>query len=42
MFNVLPAVFFVAAGVLMYFYRIDKATLHQVESELHERRTAAA
>ena len=42
MFNVLPAVFFVAAGVLMYFYRIDRATLDQVESELHERRTAAA
>ena len=42
MFNVLPAVFFVAAGVLMYFYRIDKATLRRVESELHERRTAVA
>jgi GPH family glycoside/pentoside/hexuronide:cation symporter len=42
MFNVLPAVFFVGAGVLMFFYRIDKATLHRVESELHERRTAAA
>lgn len=38
MFNVLPAVFFVAAGVLMFFYRIDRSTLTQVETELHERR----
>ena len=42
MFNVLPAVFFVAAGFLMYFYRIDRETLTRVESELHERRSAAA
>lgn len=39
MFNVLPAVFFVAAGLLMMFYRIDRQTLTQVEKELHERRT---
>ena len=38
MFNVLPAVFFVAAGVTMFFYRIDKKTLTQVERELHDRR----
>ena len=38
MFNVLPAVFFLLGGLLMFFYRIDKQTLHQVEAELHERR----
>ena len=39
MFNVLPAIFFVAAGLLMYFYRIDRATLTRLEAELHERRS---
>ena len=38
MFNVLPAIFFLVGGLLMFFYRIDWATLHQVEAELHERR----
>ncbi len=38
MFNVLPAVFFFVAGVLMVFYRIDRATMSRVETELHERR----
>lgn len=38
MFNVLPAVFFIAAGLLMFFYRIDRRTLTQVETELRERR----
>ena len=38
MFNVLPAVFFLVGGLLMFFYRIDWATLRQVEAELHERR----
>ncbi len=40
MFNVLPAMFFIAAGVAMSFYRIDRKTLTQVEAELYERRTA--
>ncbi|MFK7733991.1 MAG: MFS transporter [Pseudomonadales bacterium] len=39
MFNALPAFFFLAAGVLISFYRIDRATLTQVESELQERRS---
>lgn len=39
MFNVLPAIFFLAGGLLMFFYRIDRTTLHRIESELHERRT---
>ncbi|MBT8065705.1 MAG: MFS transporter [Gammaproteobacteria bacterium] len=39
MFNVLPAIFFVAAGLLMYFYRIDRETLTRLEAELHERRS---
>ena len=39
MFNVLPAVFFLGGGLLMFFYRIDRKTLNQVEAELHERRS---
>ncbi len=38
MFNVLPAVFFLLAGLLMFFYRIDRASLTRIEAELHERR----
>ena len=40
MFNMLPAAFFLLGGLLMFFYRIDRATLTRVESELHERRSA--
>jgi GPH family glycoside/pentoside/hexuronide:cation symporter len=40
MFNVLPAVFFLGGGLMMIFYRIDRATLTRVETELHERRAA--
>ena len=39
MFNLLPATFFIAAAVIMYFYKIDRETLTRVETELHERRT---
>lgn len=39
MFNFLPAIFFLAGGMLMIFYRIDRATLDRVESELHDRRS---
>lgn len=42
MFNMLPAVFFLAGGLLMFFYQINRATLQQVEVELHERRSASA
>lgn len=38
MFSALPAVFFLAAGLLILFYKIDRATLTQVERELAERR----
>ena len=38
MFNILPAVFFLAGGLLMLFYRIDRETLSRVEAELHDRR----
>ena len=38
MFNVLPAVFFLAGGLMMFFYRIDRATLRRVEAELLGRR----
>ena len=40
MFNALPAVFFLLGGLMMFFYRIDRATLTRVETELHERRAA--
>lgn len=42
MFNILPAVFFLAGGLLMFLYQIDRETLHRIESELHERRTEVA
>lgn len=38
MFNLLPALFFLTAGGIMMWYRIDRATLKQVEEELAERR----
>lgn len=41
MFNVLPALFFLAGGLLMVFYKIDKSTLAGVEEELHQRRSTA-
>ena len=41
MFNVLPALFFMAAGLLIMMYQIDHATLKQVETELAERRQSA-
>ncbi|MFK8031339.1 MAG: MFS transporter [Gammaproteobacteria bacterium] len=40
MFNVLPACFFLAGGLAMLFYRIDRQTLEQVERELHDRRSS--
>lgn len=39
MFNLLPAMFFLGAGLLMFFYRIDKKMLTQIEQELKSRRT---
>ncbi len=39
MFNLLPAVFFLLAGLVMVFYRIDRSVLHQVEGDLHKRRS---
>ena len=41
MFNGLPAVFFLAGGLLMLFYKIDRETLAVTERELHERRTSS-
>ena len=38
MFNVLPAIFFLAGGMLMFLYKIDRHTLSRIEAELHERR----
>lgn len=41
MFNGLPAVFFLAGGLLMLLYKIDRETLAVTERELHERRTSS-
>ena len=40
MFNVLPAVFFFAAGLLMLGYKIDSKLLQKIESELAVKRNA--
>jgi GPH family glycoside/pentoside/hexuronide:cation symporter len=40
MFNVVPAVYFLAAATLMFWYSIDRHTLQQVERDLHSRRGA--
>lgn len=39
MFNIVPGLFFLAAGLLMFFYRIDRKLLLQIESELAARRS---
>ena len=41
MFNALPAVFFLAGGLLMFLYKIDRDTLAVIEQELHKRRTSS-
>lgn len=38
MFNVVPALFFLAAGTLMCFYKIDRRLLARIEEELSARR----
>ena len=38
MFNVLPAVFFFVAGLLMLAYKIDRKLLQTIETELGEKR----
>jgi len=38
MWNVVPAIFFLAAALLMVFYKLDGDTMHKVERELLERR----
>jgi GPH family glycoside/pentoside/hexuronide:cation symporter len=42
MFNVMPAVFFLLSGVFMFFYRIDRKTLHQIETDMFSRRHPGA
>ena len=39
MYNVVPAVFFFAAGLLMLAYKIDSKLLKQIEQELASRRS---
>ena len=41
MFNVVPAVFFLAAGLLIMKYRINRTTLAKVETQLAARRQDA-
>jgi len=38
MWNVIPAMFFVVAAVLMVFYKLDNQTMEKIESDLLERR----
>lgn len=38
MFNLVPAMFFLASGVVMFFYRIDRNTISRVETDLLQRR----
>lgn len=38
MFNILPAVFFLAGAILILFYKINSEQLTQIESDLTERR----
>ncbi len=38
MFNLMPALFFLAAGAFMLFYRIDRAMLRRIETEMYARR----
>ena len=42
MYNVVPAVFFFAAGLLMLAYKIDSKLLKQIEQELASRRSQTA
>lgn len=42
MFNIVPALFFGLAGLLMLGYKIDRALLKQIELELAERRAQRA
>lgn len=39
MWNIAPALFFIASGVLMLFYKLDKNLLAKVESDLNIRRS---
>ncbi len=39
MFNVVPAVFFALAGLLVVFYRLDGKTVRRIEAELMTRRS---
>lgn len=42
MFNIVPGVFFLAAAVLIWFYRIDRKLLSRIEAEMRMRREGAA
>lgn len=42
MFNIVPGAFFLAAAVLIWFYRIDRKLLGRIEAEMRMRREGAA
>lgn len=41
MFNIVPGLFFLLAGILLFFYRIDRRLLGIIEQDLRDRRAAA-
>jgi GPH family glycoside/pentoside/hexuronide:cation symporter len=41
MFNIVPGLFFLLAGTLLFLYRIDRRLLAVIEQELRDRRAAA-
>ena len=41
MYNLLPAVFFIAAGLMMFWYKIDSALLKRIEKDLSLKREQA-
>ena len=41
MFNIIPGLFFLVAGALMFFYRIDRTLLSRIEADLSSRRAEA-
>jgi len=42
MFNFVPAFFFLSAGLLMMFYKLDRRTVKNIERDLQQRRSKAA
>lgn len=41
MFNIIPAALFLLGGLIMVFYKLDRAALRRIESDMYERRHPA-